>query len=137
MLNELELERALEEARSGGLIKRPEKTEVALVDNHLPAFYSPETTFRIIGSKRYDEKIKRRCLLRKAIQFALPSISLLSSPLWIDTYLCLVNELLLKSILGSLVLENSTEAQVQLAAGVMLSAPLLTYIFRASTYFPR
>ena len=76
MLNELELERALEEARSGALIKRPENTEIALVDTHLPSFYSRETTFRILGNKKYDEIIKRRILFRKIFQWSFSSITL-------------------------------------------------------------
>ncbi|CAG5105296.1 Oidioi.mRNA.OKI2018_I69.chr1.g2001.t3.cds [Oikopleura dioica] len=137
VLNELELQRALEEAKTGGIIKRPENTEIALVDTQLPAFYSPETTFRIMGSKKYDEKIKKRVILRKLLKWTIPSISLLSSPLWIEKYFCLVNELLGRSILGSLVLENVAAAHFQLVAGAVLSAPFLAFLIKPSVDFPR
>jgi hypothetical protein len=137
VLNELELQRALEEARSGALIKRPENTEIALVDSHLPSFYNRETTFRILGNKKYDETIKRRVFFRKIFQWSFPSITVASSPFWIDAYFNLVREIMGSSILGSILLENSADVEVQLAAAAFLAAPLLTYISRAVTNIPR
>jgi len=107
------------------------------VDNHLPSFYSRETTFRILGNKKYDETIKRRVLFRKVLQYTFPSITVLSSPFWFDAYFNLVKAIMGSSILGSILLENSTDVQVHLAAAAFLAAPLLTFISRAATDFPR
>ena len=52
VLNELELTKAIEEATSGQLIRKPEDLSVVHFTESLPTFYHPETTGNF--SKKYQ-----------------------------------------------------------------------------------
>jgi len=55
-LNELELERAMEEATKITIYKKPENREIAHFTKTLPAYYKPETTFRHGSKIRFFKK---------------------------------------------------------------------------------
>jgi len=60
----LELQRAIDQATSIQVMKKPEFNLMAYKTDNLPDFYKPEETFRFIGNVVYDNVIKKEAIKR-------------------------------------------------------------------------